>query len=58
MSVLGAGWSAFKTMLQYKGDAVGVWFEEVNQAYFFRACFACRARSGPKGLGDLRIIRR
>lgn len=32
-SVLDAGWSAFRSMLLYKGDSAGVWVEEVNEAY-------------------------
>jgi len=31
-SVLDAGWSAFRTMLKYKCQQAGVWFEEVNEA--------------------------
>ena len=32
-SVLDAGWSTFRTMLQYKCDSAGVWFKEVDEAY-------------------------
>ena len=32
-SVLDAGWSAFRTMLKYKSDSAGVWFEVVNESY-------------------------
>jgi len=54
-SVLDAGWSMFRTMLQYKCDDAGVWFEEVNEAYSTQTCSACDARSGPKGLKGLGI---
>ncbi len=54
-SVLDAGWSAFRTMLKYKCDDAGVWFEEVNEAYSTQTCSACAARSGPRGLEGLRI---
>jgi len=54
-SVLDAGWSTFRTMLQYKCDDAGVWFEEVNEAYSSQTCSACFARSGPRGLEGLRI---
>ena len=54
-SVLDAGWSAFRTMLQYKCDDAGVWFDEVNEAYSTQTCSACSARSGPRGLEGLRI---
>lgn len=52
-SVLDAGWSAFRTMLQYKCDHAGVWFEEVNEAYSTRTCSVCNSRTGPKGLEGL-----
>jgi IS605 OrfB family transposase len=48
-SVLDAGWSAFRTMLQYKCDNAGVWFEEVNEAYSTQTCSCCKKRTGPKG---------
>tara|TARA_B100001105_G_scaffold150248_1_gene120564 strand:- start:3296 stop:4570 length:1275 start_codon:yes stop_codon:yes gene_type:complete len=54
-SVLDAGWSTFRTMLQYKCDDAGVWFEEVNEAYSTVTCSACGARSGPSGLGALGV---
>ena len=32
-SVLDAGWTAFRTLLKYKCEDAGVWFEEVNEKY-------------------------
>lgn len=54
-SVLDAGWSTFRTMLQYKCDDAGVWFEELDEAYSTQTCSACEARSGPRGLKGLGI---
>jgi putative transposase len=54
-SVLDAGWSAFRTMLQYKCAYAGVWFEEVNEAYSTQTCSACDSRAGPKGREGLGI---
>jgi len=54
-SVLDAGWSTFRTMLQYKCDDAGVWFEEVDEAFSTQTCSACLARSGPRGLKGLGI---
>lgn len=54
-SVLDAGWSTFRAMLQYKCDDAGSWFEEVNEAYSTQTCSACDARSGPRGLQGLGI---
>jgi len=54
-SVLDAGWSAFRTMLQYKCDSAGVWFDEVDEAYSTQTCSCCNKRTGPKGLEGLRI---
>ncbi|MDR4127202.1 RNA-guided endonuclease InsQ/TnpB family protein [Yanghanlia caeni] len=56
-SVLDAGWSSFRTMLQYKCDSAGVWFEEVNEAYSTQTCSECGAlpASRPKGIAGLGI---
>jgi len=54
-SVSNAGWSAFRTMLQYKCDYAGTTFEIVEENYTTQACSACGARSGPKGLQGLGI---
>jgi IS605 OrfB family transposase len=51
--VLDAGWSQFKTMLQYKCDDAGVWFDEVDEAYSTQTCSVCNSRTGPKGLEGL-----
>ena len=32
-SVLNTGFSALKTMLRYKSENAGVWFEEVNENF-------------------------
>ncbi|CAE6872635.1 hypothetical protein R70211_01379 [Paraburkholderia domus] len=52
-SVLDASWSAFRTMLQYKCDDAGVWFEEVDEAYSTQTCSCCASRTGPKGVAGL-----
>ena len=54
-SVLDAGWSQFRTQLQYKSADAGNWFDAVNEAYSTVTCSACGARSGPSGLKALRI---
>jgi putative transposase len=54
-SVLDAGWSAFRTMLQYKCDDAGVWFAEIGEAFSTQTCSACGARCGPKGIAGLGI---
>jgi len=54
-SVLDAGWSAFRTMLQYKCDHAGVWFKEVEEAYSTQTCSCCASRKGPKGVAGLGI---
>lgn len=56
-SVLDAGWSALRTMLQYKSDDAGVWFEEVNEAFSTQTCSSCGARpdSRPNGIAGLGI---
>jgi IS605 OrfB family transposase len=54
-SVLDAGWSAFRTMLQYKCADAGVWFDEVNEAFSTQTCSCCASRTGPKGITGLGI---
>jgi putative transposase len=54
-SVLDAGWSAFRTMLQYKCAHAGVWFAEVDEAFSTQTCSVCQSRAGPKGRKDLGI---
>ena len=54
-SVLDAGWSAFRTMLRYKCDDAGVWFEEVDEAYSTQTCSCCGSLTGPKGVAGLGI---
>lgn len=56
-SVLDAGWSMFRTMLQYKSIATGVLFEEVNEAYSTQTCSSCGSlpESRPKGIAGLGI---
>jgi IS605 OrfB family transposase len=56
-SVLDAGWSTLKTMLEYKCAHAGVVFEEVNEAYTTQACSSCGCIStaSPKGRAGLGI---
>lgn len=54
-SVLDAGWSAFRTMLMYKSDNAGVWFNIVEESYSTQECSSCHARTGPKGLVGLDV---
>lgn len=56
-SVLDAGWSTLRTMLQYKCDRAGVWFDEVDEAYSTQTCSACGTLppQRPKGIAGLGI---
>lgn len=54
-SVLDAGWSMFKAMLEYKAIRRQVVFKVVNEAWTSRTCSACKNRTGPQGLGGLGI---
>jgi transposase len=56
-SVLDAGWSAYRTMVQYKGDSAGTWFAEIDESFSTQGCNACGAREGPKGLSGLAVRR-
>jgi len=56
-SVLDAGWSSLKTMLEYKCQLAGVVFEEVNESYSTQTCSSCGTLpdSRPKGIAGLGI---
>lgn len=54
-AVSNAGWSALRTMLQYKCDFAGARFEVVDEKYTTRACSGCGSCSGPQGLAGLGI---
>jgi putative transposase len=55
-SVLDASWTAFRTMLKYKCENAGVWFEEINEAYTTQTCSCCGSRhDSPKGRTGLGI---
>ncbi len=56
-SVLDAGWSTLKTMLEYKCAHAGIVFEEVNEAYSIQTCSCCGCipASSPKGQTGLGI---
>jgi IS605 OrfB family transposase len=55
-SVLDAGWTAFRTLLKYKCEDAGVWFEEVNERYSTQTCSCCGSRrDSPKGRAGLGI---
>jgi putative transposase len=52
-SVLDTGWSAFRTILQYKCADAGAWFAQIGEAHSTQTCSACGARGGPKGTQGL-----
>lgn len=54
-SVQDASWTKFRTLLKYKCDHAGVWFDEVNENYTTEECSACHSRTGPKGQADLGV---
>lgn len=54
-SVLDAGWSSLKTMLEYKAQQRGIVYREIDEAYTTRACSECGALSGPQGLTGLSV---
>ena len=59
-SVLDAGWSSFRTMLQYKCAHAGSWFEEINESFSTQTCSCCWTRGSenngsPKGRAGLGI---
>jgi IS605 OrfB family transposase len=56
-SVLDAGWSTLKTMLEYKCAHANIIFKEINEVYTTQACSCCGSISdnSPKGRAGLRI---
>ncbi len=52
---LDAGWSQFKTMLEYKSHQAGIVFAEINECYSTQTCSQCASIEGPKGLKGLGI---
>ena len=56
-SVLDASWGRLKTMLKYKCENAGVWFEIVDEANTTQTCSCCNAKpsSSPKGRAGLGI---
>lgn len=54
---LDAGWTMFKTMLEYKCHRAGSVFVEVNEAYTSQrcACCGCISSGSPKGVQNLRV---
>lgn len=52
-SVLDAGWSSFKRMLEYKAQQRGILYREINEAWTTQTCSECGALGGPKGLQGL-----
>ncbi|WP_238446705.1 RNA-guided endonuclease InsQ/TnpB family protein [Azohydromonas australica] len=56
-SVLDAGWSALRIMLQTKCERAGVWFREVDEAFPTQTCSSCGSLppGRPKGIAGLGI---
>jgi len=58
-SVLDAGWSSLKTMLDYKSRQAGIVYQEVNEAHrpctATRRCSECGSLTGPQGLRGLSV---
>lgn len=54
-SVSDAGWFDFKTMLSYKAVRLGITYQEVNENFSTVTCSSCNERTGPKGIGELRV---
>jgi putative transposase len=54
-SVLDAGWSVCRTMLQYKCLGAGASFEVVSERLSTQTCSECGSIGGPKGIAGLRM---
>ena len=55
-SVLDAGWSTFRSMLEYKCNHAGVHYLKIDEKYTTQDCSCCGSRhNSPKGRSDLGI---
>jgi putative transposase len=54
-SVLDAGWSAFRNMLEYKARRHRARYLETDERFTSQTCSSCQTRSGPKGIAGLGI---
>jgi putative transposase len=54
-SVLDAGWSSFRWMLEYKCARRRAAFVEVSERWSTQVCSGCGAISGPKGIAHLGV---
>lgn len=54
-SVYDAGWSQFKSMLEYKAIWLSVEVKEVNESFSTVICSICGERTGSGGLSRLRV---
>ena len=55
-SVLDAGWSIFRNMLEYKCNHAGLYYSKIDEKYTTQTCSCCGSRhSSPKGRAGLGI---
>ena len=55
-SVLDAGWSIFRNMLEYKCKHADIYYDKIDEKYTTQDCSHCGSRhSSPKGRADLGI---
>ena len=54
-SAYDAGFSMFRTMLEYKCNIAGIYYMNIDESYTTQTCSCCGARNGPKGSAVLGI---
>ena len=54
-SAYDAGFSMFRTMLEYKCNIAGIYYLNIDESYTTQTCSFCGARNGPKGSAGLGI---
>ena len=54
-SAYDAGFSMFRTMLEYKCNIAGIYYLNIDESYTTQTCSCCGARNGPKGSAGLFI---